>query len=160
MEIGSLINGLSKSALVAQCPLCNEEFKLSDALIFDGMKKFPRIADERRLLLLQVLRENEKELKKKKVSADVGAEKKAIEVGFGMIIEKFLPAYKDLELQFCECRPLYDPIDVIVFNGLVKRKVDQITFLEIKSGKSVLNKNQRMIRKTVLDGKVDLKVLE
>jgi predicted Holliday junction resolvase-like endonuclease len=112
------------------------------------------------LLLLHELEEREEELKKRKVSADVMAEKKAIEVGFGKIIEKFIPAYKDLKLQFCECRPLYEPLDLIVFRGLLKKEVDLITFLEIKSGESRLNNHQRMIKKAVLDGKVDLEVLK
>ena len=149
MNIKQLITNLKASSLIARCPICDEEFNLSDALLFDGMRKFPEPAEEKRLLLLQELNERKKELKKRKISVDVKAEKKAIAVGFGKIIEKFIPAYKNLELQFRECRPLYEPIDLIVFDGLVKRKVDFITFLEIKSGKSRLNRHQRMIRDAV-----------
>lgn len=159
MNLSQLIKDLKTSSLIARCPMCDEEFNLTDALLFDGMNKFPDPAEEQRLLLLKEFNERKKELKEKKISADVKAEKKAIEVGFGKIIEKFIPAYKNLKLQFCECRPLYDPIDLIVFDGLIKRKIDFITFLEIKSGKSTLNRHQRMIRDAVLNGKVDLKVL-
>lgn len=159
MNIEQMVKSLRTSSLVAQCPMCEEEFNLSDALLFDGVKRFPEPAEEKRLLLLQELNERKKELKKRKIAVDVGAEKKAIAVGFGKIIEKFIPAYKDLELQFYECRPLYEPIDIIVFNGLIKRKVDSITFLEVKSGTSRLNKHQRMIRDAILDDKVNLRVL-
>lgn len=159
MNIDSLIKNLKSSYLVAECPMCNEEFKLSEALLFDGLKKFPKPAEEKKLLLLHELKKREEELKKRKISVDVTAEKKAIEVGFGKVIEKFLPAYKDLKLQFCECRPLYEPIDLIVFNGLIKRKVDFITFLEIKSGNSQLNKHQKMIRDAISDGRVNVRVL-
>ncbi len=159
MNISQLIKTLSTSSLIAQCPQCDEEFNLSDALLFDGLVKFPKPADEKRLLLLREFNERKKELQKRKLSADVKAEKKAIEVGFGKTIEKFIPAYKNLQLQFCECRPLYDPIDLIVFNGLLKRKVDFITFLEVKSGKSRLNRHQRMIRDAIQDSKVNLTVM-
>lgn len=159
MNISQLVKNLTTSNLIAQCPQCAEEFSLSDALLFDGLVKFPKPADEKRLLLLKEFNERKKELEKRKLSADVKAEKKAIEVGFGKIIEKFIPAYKNLQLQFCECRPLYDPIDLIVFNGLIKRKVDFITFLEVKSGKSRLNRHQRMIRDAVQEYKVNLKVM-
>ena len=159
MNIKQLIINLKASILIARCPMCDEEFNLSDALLFGGMRKFPDPAEEKRLLLLQELNGRKKELKKRKISVDVKAEKKAVAVGFGKIIEKFIPAYKNLELQFRECRPLYEPIDLIVFEGLVKRKVDFITFLEVKSGKSRLNRHQRMIRDAVLDGKVNLRVL-
>ena len=159
MNITQMIQNLKTPNLIAQCPICEEEFNLSDALLFDGMKGFPEPAEEKRLLLLQELNERKKELKKRKISVDVKAEERAINVGFGKIIEKFIPAYKSLELQFSECRPLYEPIDLIVFNGLIKRKVDSITFLEVKSGKSRLNKHQRMIRDAILDDKVTLRVL-
>jgi len=64
------------------------------------MKKLPEAAEERKLLLQRELEERREELKKRKLSADVVAEQKAIEVGFGKMIEKFIPAYKNPELQF------------------------------------------------------------
>jgi len=158
VNIKQLITDLKASNLVAECPSCQGEFELSDTLLFDGMKQFPEKAEEKKSGLLQELDERKKELEKKKVSADVKAEEKAISVGFGKIIEKFIPAYKNLKLEFRECRPLYDPIDLIVFDGLNKRTVDFITFLEIKSGKSRLNTHQRMIRDIINEGKVNLKV--
>jgi predicted Holliday junction resolvase-like endonuclease len=159
MNIEQLIKSLSQSGLVAECPLCSEEFALSDALLFDGMKKFPQTAEEIRKQLLSDLAERNKELVRRKLSAGKDAEKKAIEVGFGKIIEKFIPAYENLKLEFHECRPLYDPIDLIVFNGLLKSSVDFITFLEVKSGNSRLNTHQKMIKEAVNDGEVNLKVL-
>ena len=158
MNIKQLVADLKTSNLVAECPVCQEEFNISDTLLFDGMKQFPEEAEEKKLGLLQELTERKEELKKKKLSADVKAEAKAISVGFGKIIEKFIPAYKNLKLEFRECRPLYDPIDIIVFDGLAKRAVDHITFLEIKSGKSRLNTHQRMIRDCIKEGKVNLRV--
>jgi len=160
MDIRQLIKELTQSSLVAQCPLCQEEFKLSDWLLFDGLKKFPEPAEEKKQALLQAFAEREKELKESKLSVDVESEKKAIEIGFGTIIENFVPAYKGLKMQFCECRPLFEPIDMVVFNGLMKNAVDSITFLEIKSGNAQLKPNQRMIRDTINDGKVKMKVLQ
>lgn len=160
MDTKELIKTMKSSPLVAQCPKCDEEFRLSDSLLFDGSMKFPDAAELIRIQLAEELSKQEKELEKRKISVDVAAEKKAIEVGFGKIIEKFLPAYRDLDLQFTECRPLYDPIDVLVFTGLLNRKVNNITFLEIKSGNSKLNNHQKMIRDAVLDKNVDMRVLK
>ena len=159
MNLELLLKSLITPELIAQCPKCDEEFKLCDSLLFDGTKKFPDKAEKTRLKLIQEFAERQNELEKRKVSADVTAEKRAIDVGFGKIIEKFIPAIKDLKLQFAECRPLFDPIDILVFNGLLNRKVEQITFLEIKSGDSSLNKHQRIIRDAILENKVDMKVL-
>jgi predicted Holliday junction resolvase-like endonuclease len=112
-----------------------------------------------RLRLMHEFAEHTEDLEKRKLSADVVSEKKAVEIGFGKIIERFIPAYKDLNLQFAECRPLFDPIDIIVFNGLLDRNVDHITFLEIKSGNSDLNKHQRLIRDAIAENKVDVRIL-
>ena len=128
-------------------------------MLFDGTKSFPTEAETVRLTLLEAFKEREEQLKKRKLSADVEAEKKAIEVGFGKMIEKFIPAYKNLNLQFAECRPLFDPIDLIVFDGLLNRDVNHVSFLEVKSGNSTLNKHQKLIRDAVLDKRVDLRVL-
>jgi predicted Holliday junction resolvase-like endonuclease len=160
MNTKELIKTLKSSPLIAQCPKCDEEFRLSDSLLFDGTMKFPDAAELVRMQLAEELSKQEKKLEKRKISVDVAAEKKAIEVGFGKIIEKFLPAYRDLDLQFTECRPLYDPIDVLVFSGLLNRKVNNITFLEIKSGNAKLNNHQKMIRDAVLDKNVDMRVLK
>ena len=65
MKIQQLIANLKASNLVARCPMCDEEFDLSDALLFDGLAKFPEPAEEKRLLLLQEFNER-KILKKEK----------------------------------------------------------------------------------------------
>ena len=154
MNTNQLIRSLQSSSLIAECPLCNEEFRLSDVLMFDGLGKFPESAEARKNELLLELRKRVDDLKKRKISATKGAEKKAIEVGFGKIIEKFIPGYRDLKIPIRECRPLFDPIDMIVFHGITNLKVNSLTFLEVKSGNSRLNKHQRLIQDAVLDKKV------
>jgi predicted Holliday junction resolvase-like endonuclease len=128
-------------------------------LLFDGTKNFPTEAEMVRQSLIETFRKREAELKKRRISADVEAEKKAIEVGFGKMIEKFIPAYKNLNLQFAECRPQFDPIDLIAFDGLLNRDINQVSFIEVKSGNSRLSKSQKLIEDAVLDKRVDLRVL-
>lgn len=67
MNIKKLITDLKASNLVAECPVCQEEFNISDAMLFDGMKKFPKTAEEKKMDLLQELNERKEELKKKKL---------------------------------------------------------------------------------------------
>ena len=159
MSTASLIKNLKNSKLTAKCPKCDGDFKLADSLLFDGTKTFPNEAEEIKQKLVEALKQRVVDLKKRKVSVDKGAEQKAIDVGFGKIIEKFIPAYKDLNLQFGECRPLFDPIDLIVFNGLLNRKVDFVHFTEIKSGNSRLNTHQKLIKEAVLDQRVNLELV-
>ena len=154
MNTNQLIRNLQSSSLIAECHLCGVEFRLSDVLMFDGWGKFPEPAEARKNELLLELKERIDNLKRRKISASAGAEKKAVEVGFGKIIEKFIPAYRDLKIPIHECRPLFDPIDMIVFHGITKLKVNSLTFLEVKSGNSRLSRHQRLIRDAILDKKV------
>jgi len=99
------------------------------------------------------------DLRKRKISAGTGAEKKAIEVGLGKIIEKIVPAHKDFATQICDCRPLFEPIDMVVFNGLSRGAIKTITFMEIKTGKSKLNAHQKAVKDAVTNHRVDFKVV-
>ena len=155
-----LINELkSIPDLYGTCPYCNNTFKIADATLFDGLsKKFPDIAKEICKQYEQELKEKAESLSKRKLSVK-GAEQKAIEVGIGKIVEKVVPAYKDFPFTLCDCRALFEPIDMIVFNGLVETNVNNITFLEIKSGESKLNTHQRRVRDAVKEKKVSYEVI-
>lgn len=151
MSYDKFIARLQSSELYAECK-CGEEFKLSDAILFDGRGVFPEDAESRRNELLEELKERMDKLKKRKISADIGAEKRAIAIGIGKIIEKVVPAYKEFKMPLCDCRPLFDPIDYIVFSGMSEMKVQSVTFLEVKTGDSDLEPHERMVRDAV-DGK-------
>jgi len=159
MNRNKLITDLQSSNLYAECTLCSNEFRLSDAVLFDGLGAFPDAAEIIRQNKQKELYQRLETLKQRKVSADVGAEKKAIEVGVGKIIEKIVPAHKMFKMPLCDCRPLFEPIDFIVFNGLSSMNVDSLTFLEIKTGKAQLSKHERMVRDAVKDKKVSYKVI-
>jgi predicted Holliday junction resolvase-like endonuclease len=148
-----IIEQLKKSDLLATCSHCGGEFDLAKAILFDGLGEYPDIAEQKKQQLLTGLEERLNELKKREISAE-GAEKKAIEVGIGKIIEKVVPAYKHFNVPLPDCRPLFEPIDLIVFNGATKSNVDSITFLEIKTGASRLNTHQKAVKHAIEDKKV------
>jgi predicted Holliday junction resolvase-like endonuclease len=127
--------------------------------MFDGLGKFPSLAEIKQKEMTEALRKMIEDLKKRKLSASAGAEQKSIEVGIGKNIEKVVPALSDFKMPLCDCRPLFDPIDIIVFDGVTKMKVESIKFMEIKTGAARLNDHQKSIRDAVQDGKVDFKVL-
>ena len=159
MDILKLINQLKVSKLYAECKECGEEFPLSKAVLFDGLGEFPEPAELKRKQMLEELQAKLDELKKRKVSAGPGAEKKAIEVGIGKIIEKVVPAYQNFGMPISDCRPLFEPIDMIIFNGLSAMSVQSITFMEIKTGKSRLDEHQKLVKEAVSDGKVSVQVV-
>jgi len=159
MNILKLISQLKVSKLYAECKECGKEFPLSRAILFDGVGELPEPAELRRKQMLEELQAKLDELKKRKISAGPGAEKKAIEVGIGKIIEKVMPAYQNFGIPISDCRPLFEPIDMIIFNGLSTTSIQSITFMEIKTGKSKLNEHQKLVKEAVSDGKVSVQVV-
>jgi len=153
-DVSLLISNLQNSEFYASCPHCWDEFKLSEFLLFDGSKSFPEPAKGIRKQLEEDLNEQIASLEKRKLVADEGAEKKAINIGIGKIIEKVLPAYKKFNMPLADCSFLAEPIDMVVFEGACKNYIDHITFLDIKTGDSKLNKHQRQVRDAVKDQKV------
>jgi predicted Holliday junction resolvase-like endonuclease len=160
MSKEEFIAGLKKSSLVAECPRCHEEFKLSQALLFDGLGPYPVEAQQIQERLQVGLDERAVELGKRTVRADVGAERQAIASGLGKILEKVIPAHKDFKVTLSDCRPLFEPIDLIAFNGLSRGVVDSVTFYEIKTGKARLNQHEKMVKEAVEDGRVEYKVMK
>jgi len=82
-----------------------------------------------------------------------------VEVGLGKIIEKVIPAYKDFGKPISDCRPLFEPIDMILFNGLSTGSVKSINFMEIKTGNSRLNQHQRLVKDAIHEEKVGFQVI-
>lgn len=158
-SVNSLILILQKSRLYAQCAYCSQEFKLSDALLFDGRGSFPAPAEEKRQELETDLAESFADLVRRKEKARTRSENATISIGIGKIIEKVLPAHKDFTIVSADCRFLAEPIDMMVFNGVSQNRVDSITFMDIKTGGSRLNTHQKQIRDAIEDKKVKWKVL-
>lgn len=153
--------------LNAECPSCGEEFSIAKALIFDGADNPPEEAAE----VLDEIRHQHKEwavdlreqaasLRKQLHSATEGAEKKAIEVTLGLVVEKIITGWNDFPHHAYDCTSIFEPIDYVAFDGMIeKRKIDSIAFIDIKTGASRLNKRQRMIRDAVNEGRVDYREL-
>jgi len=152
----SVIKDLQSSNLYAECP-CGESFRLKDALLFDGLSSFPAEALPARQQLIDDLKEKIEELKKRKVSADTGSEKKAIEVGVGKCLEKIIPACRDFSFPLADCRPLFEPIDFLAFNGLTNGRITSLTFLEVKTGDARLNRHQKQVKEAIEDKDVSFR---
>jgi len=77
------------------------------------------------------------------------SQKKSSEVRTGKITEQISPFLADYPLNPKTARFLGDPIDFVHFDE------DKITFVEVKSGRSQLSKQQRQIRDLVKESKVE-----
>jgi len=159
MNTVELIKKLKQSNLWAECP-CGEEFKLSDAILFDGTKPFPSEVLQIKQMYLDSLKEREDGLKKQKKLATEKALITAKSVNIGKNLEKILPTLNNFKWELPDCRFLSDPIDLITFNGLAINKIKSISFIEVKSGRARLNKHQKMIKEAIEDKKISYKVFK
>lgn len=73
----------------------------------------------------------------------------------GQFSEQLAPYLPDFKYNPGDCKFIGKPIDFIVFNGLSDGELKDVTFLEIKSGDSKLNNNQKDLKRVVENGSVN-----
>ena len=105
------------------------------------------------LLLILLLKSNLRYHKLKIQSKKLLSQKKQSEIRVGQIAEHFVPLLKEFKYNRKQARFLASPIDFIIFEE------DEIIFMEVKTGKSQLNKNQRRIRDQVENKQIRWEVL-
>ncbi len=72
----------------------------------------------------------------------------------GQFSEQLAPYLPDFPFSPTEARFIGKPIDLIVFKGMDEKEIEEVVFVEIKSGKAKLNTHERKLRDAVKDGKV------
>mgnify|MGYP001578645295 FL=1 len=65
---------------------------------------------------------------------------------FSEQLAPFLPNFKYLPT---EARFIGKPIDFLVFKGMDEKKIDEVVFVEVKSGKAKLNEHERNLKETI-----------
>ncbi len=163
-----------------KCPHCKETFPAKKAGLFDIRdKRLPKQIQSRINGEFQSIRLEDIKIGRKAVQLDkkraalkekTAALKKKIKarpkrvkivttsVNIGQIMEKILPATSKFRYNAKDCRALFDPVDYVSFNGLeAQKKVESISFLEVKTGNARLQKNQKLVKKAVEEGKIKLK---
>jgi predicted Holliday junction resolvase-like endonuclease len=72
-------------------------------------------------------------LRERRRRATEGATQKAIDVNVGKILERIAAVCDGFGSVPRDCRPLFDPIDYVAFNGLALHgEVKSITFLDVR----------------------------
>ena len=92
-----------------------------------------------------------KEIKKQRTNSI----KQSKSVILGWVYEKILPflpkfPYKPKDMVF-----VWKGTDYIIFDWLSEWRLKKIVFMEVKTGRSRLNKNEQQIRNVILEKKVD-----
>jgi len=72
----------------------------------------------------------------------------------GQFSEQLAPYLPDFEYLPTECRFVGKPIDFLVFKGMDKKEIDEVVFVEVKSGKSKLSQSEKKLKKAIDEKRV------
>ena len=81
--------------------------------------------------------------------------KKSKSVIMWELYEKILPFLPDFPFKPRDMVFVWKAVDYIIFDWLDEWNLKQIIFLELKSGNSNLNKNEKMVRDTIKSWKIN-----
>ncbi|MBS8121640.1 Holliday junction resolvase-like protein [Candidatus Vampirococcus lugosii] len=96
-------------------------------------------------------------IKNKSVRKDaIGRSKSVI---LGQVNEKIAPILPQFNYNYKDLVFIGKGIDYIVFDGLSEGNLNKIVFLEIKTGKSNLNKNEKSIKSKLEESKVEYEIM-
>lgn len=72
----------------------------------------------------------------------------------GQFSEQLAPFLPNFKYDPNDSRFIGKPVDFIVFKGSGGREIEEVVFVEVKSGKSALSPVERSLKKAVEDGRV------
>ena len=72
----------------------------------------------------------------------------------GQFSEQIAPYLPDFPFKPTEVRFLGKPIDFVVFKGMDEKNIEEVIFVEIKSGKNDLNNVQKSLKESIQNKKI------
>ena len=69
----------------------------------------------------------------------------------GQFSEQIAPYLPDFLYKPTEARFIGKPVDFVVFKGMDEKKIDEVVFVEVKSGQSQLSKVEKSLRNAIED---------
>jgi predicted Holliday junction resolvase-like endonuclease len=73
----------------------------------------------------------------------------------GQVSEQLAPYLPDFPYRASEARFIGKPVDFLVFVGMDDKKIEKVVFVEVKTGKSRLNDQERNLKETIEKGRVE-----
>ena len=67
----------------------------------------------------------------------------------GQFSEQIAPYLPDFPFKPTEARFIGKPIDFVVFRGMDEKKIDEVVFVEVKSGQGALNKVEKTLKEAI-----------
>ena len=67
----------------------------------------------------------------------------------GQFSEQLAPFLPDFKYLPTECKFMGKPVDLLVFKGMDEKKIDEVVFVEVKSGKSKTSPVEKSLKETI-----------
>ncbi|HLC63192.1 MAG TPA: Holliday junction resolvase-like protein, partial [Candidatus Nanoarchaeia archaeon] len=67
----------------------------------------------------------------------------------GQFSEQLAPYLPNFQYLPTECKFIGKPIDFIVFKGMDEKNIQEVIFVEVKSGNSKLNQHEKNLKETI-----------
>lgn len=98
---------------------------------------------------VQILQQKETEWQSAAEELKKAALAKSRQIIGGTFSEQLAPFLPDFPFDPTEARFIGKPVDFIVFRGLAQGQIDEVAFVEVKSGQSRLNQNEQSLRAAI-----------
>ncbi len=98
--------------------------------------------------------EAEKELPDRLSAEREDAVRRSRAVLGGQVAEQLAPYLPDFPCSFEDARFLGKPLDYVCFSGASSGKIDEIVFVEVKTGEASLSKVEKSARQAIIDGRI------
>lgn len=98
--------------------------------------------------------EVERELPDRLVAEREDAVKRSRAVLGGQVAEQLAPYLPDFPCPFEDARFLGKPLDYVCFSGASAGEIEEIVFVEVKTGESSLSRVEKSARQAIIEGKV------
>ena len=73
----------------------------------------------------------------------------------GQFSEQIAPYMPDFPYKPTEARFIGKPVDFIVFKGMDDKKIEEVVFVEVKTGQSQLSKTEKTLRDAIQNKKIE-----
>lgn len=142
------------------CPHCESKLNLSEVEVFEDKKFGENSLEYYENELKKVQKQKERIDGMVKNSFDwLTTTTKATNVGF--ILERLILTMDSFKYNHNDCRPMFDPLDYLIFEGLTEKGyVENITFVDVKTGNARLTDGQKQIKQTIIDKNVKFRTYE
>ncbi len=105
--------------------------------------------------LAREMMKDDKKMKKLLTEARREAVQRSRSTLLGKLFERLAPFLQRFDHDPRDVRAIMDPVDYVVFDGLtINRRVERITFVEVKSGTSRTSPVQRSIFEAIREGRI------